>query len=237
MPSWTWRATGLGLRAAGIEVESGIPDARAGKPVYFLDPRKNELGEASKNYIYDVAEAKKMIAAAGYPDGFEMNYVQRTANNTTIVHKDQLAASGVVRLKEEQVTQLDYSTRIVYGALHKGLVASSVSGSAPDVDYLIFRNYHSKGPASNYTDAKLDEIINNSRREMDPIKRAEHIKEFQRYVANTFNHLPGNHRFGGWRFEWPWLHNVNQVRGSRNETLGGFSYLNWLDESMPRRNG
>ena len=56
-------------------------------------------------------------------------------------------------------------------------------------------------------------------------------------MANTFNHLPGNHRFGGWRFEWPWLHNVNQVRGSRNETLGGFPYLNWLDESMPRRNG
>jgi ABC-type transport system substrate-binding protein len=225
------------LKAAGIDVETTYQTHVPDKPIYFLDPRKNELGDASKNYFYDVAEAKRLIAAAGFPDGFEMNFVVRTSNNTTIVHRDHLNASGIVRLKEEQVTQLDYSTRIVYGAEHRGLVVSAISGSAPDVDYLLFRNYHSRGPAATYPEPKLDEIIDKSRREMDPIKRADHIKEFQRYVSSTFNNLPGAHRAGGWRFEWPWMHNVNQVKGSRNDTLGNFSYLNWLDEAMPRRNG
>jgi hypothetical protein len=33
------------------------------------------------------------------------------------------------------------------------------------------------------------------------------------------------HGFPPWRFEWPWLHNVNQP------------YLHWLDPNMPGRNG
>jgi ABC-type transport system substrate-binding protein len=223
------------LRAAGIEVEATFQTHVPEKSIYFLDPRKNELGEASKNYFYDVAEGKRLIAAAGYPDGFDLNYVWRVENNTTRVHIDQLKASGVVRIVEEKVNQTDYSTRVVYGALHKGLVVSAVSGSAPDVDYLIFRNYHSRGPAATYTDPQLDAIIDSSRREMDPLRRAEHIKEFQRHVAKTFNNLPGAHRFGSWRFEWPWLHNVNQLYTSRAHKH--LSHLTWLDAGMPNRNG
>jgi ABC-type transport system substrate-binding protein len=175
------------------------------------------------------------MTAAGFADGIDLNYVWRSENNATRTHIDQLKASGMVKITEERVTQADYSTRIVYAAEHKGLVTSAVSGSAPDVDYLIYRNFHSKGPAATYTDPQLDRIIDASRKEMDPLKRAEHIKEFQRYVAKTFNTLPGAHRFGAWRFEWPWLHNVNQAYTSRAHKH--LSHLTWLDAEMPNRNG
>jgi hypothetical protein len=53
-------------------------------------------------------------------------------------------------------------------------------------------------------------------------------------VAKNFQLIPGSHRFSGWSFEWPWLHNVNW--GPNNRSWSDH-YLNWLDSNMPRRNG
>ena len=61
----------------------------------------------------------------------------------------------------------------------------------------------------------------------------ELIKDFQRYAAETFYTLPGQHRFNGWSFQWPWLHNVNAQKVNRAND----NYLLWLDPNMPRRNG
>ena len=73
-----------GFAAAGIEVESSLHHPRAPRTrLTCLDPRKGELGEDSKNYMYDVAAAKQMIAAAGYPDGFDMDYFSARNNTTT----------------------------------------------------------------------------------------------------------------------------------------------------------
>jgi len=222
---------------AGIEADIKYATHVPWNPEYFLDPRKNELGEASKNYLYDVAEAKRLFTAAGYPDGIDLNFVSRTDTEAIKVHKDELKKSGLVRMNEEIVTALDWDNRIVYEGNFKGLAASLVSGSGPDVDYLFSYNFLTGGPVTAYPNPKIDDIVRASRRELDPLKRAEIIKDFQRYVANTFNTLPAGHRFNSWRFEWPWVHNVNHASTSLNTSLNNFAYQNWLDPSMPRRNG
>jgi len=221
------------FRAAGVEPVLGYTTHVPYDPSYFLDPRKNELGDASSNYFYDPAAAKQMISAAGYPDGFDLDYWYRASDIAT-AHMDALKQSGLVKIIDHSLTAQEYADRVVARAEFKGIQYPSTS-SGSDVDYLLFRNYHSKGPPNpwvNTTD--YDDIITKQRREADPAKRAEYIKEFQRMVAKTFPILPGNHRSSSWTFEWPWVHNVNW--GPNNRAWPDH-WLHWLDPSMPRRNG
>src|SRR5439155_11084720 len=41
-------------------------------PGWWLDPRGEDLGPDAKNYQYNPSEAKKLIAAAGFPNGTEL---------------------------------------------------------------------------------------------------------------------------------------------------------------------
>jgi ABC-type transport system substrate-binding protein len=183
--------------------------------------------------MYDPQEARQLISAAGFPDGFELDYWFRASDLAT-AHIDAYNRSGLVKVIEHAVTAQEYADRVVARAEFKGMQYPSTS-SGSDVDYLLFRNYHSDGPPNpwvNTTDH--DRIIELQRRESDPAKRAEHIKEFQRQVAKTFPILPGNHRFSGWSFEWNWVHNINW--GPNNRAWPDH-YLWWLDPNTPRRNG
>jgi ABC-type transport system substrate-binding protein len=221
------------FRAAGVEPVLGYTTHVPFDAAYFLDPRKNELGQESQNYMYDPQAARQLISAAGYPDGFELDYWYRDSDIAT-VHQDAFRQSGLVKPISHSLTAQVYADMIVARAEFKGMQYPSTS-SGSDVDYLLFRNYHSNGPPNPWTQTKdLDDIITKQRQEADPARRAEYIKEFQRMVAKNFQLIPGSHRFSGWSFEWPWLHNVNW--GPTNRSWSDH-YLNWLDPTMPRRNG
>jgi ABC-type transport system substrate-binding protein len=43
-------------------------------PKYFLDPEKNELGPLSANYLFDLSEARKLTAAAGFSESVPIEY-------------------------------------------------------------------------------------------------------------------------------------------------------------------
>ena len=77
------------LEAAGIPFErnwnTAIPGGGPGSYMYFpgmhLDPRKKEFGENAKYFTLgdrakDIAEAKKLLGAAGFANGFEFKHIQ-----------------------------------------------------------------------------------------------------------------------------------------------------------------
>ena len=63
------------LKAANLDVKTGwnniIP---AGLPRFWLDPQGKDMGDTGKYWKFNVAEAKKLMAAAGKADGFEIKY-------------------------------------------------------------------------------------------------------------------------------------------------------------------
>jgi ABC-type transport system substrate-binding protein len=63
------------LEAGGIPVETRTTTHMLANPAYWLDPVKGELGEHSKNYLYDQAEARKLMAAAGYSDPIDLPFL------------------------------------------------------------------------------------------------------------------------------------------------------------------
>jgi ABC-type transport system substrate-binding protein len=216
--------------AAGIEVDTVFTTHVPAEPNYWLDPRKGELGAESENYLYNVAEAKKLAAAAGHPNGFELPLVAQTTSASSDVwtlYLDEVKKGGIATLvpdlMQNRTAYLDRTTRT---AEFKGMQWFSGGSVHGDVDYVLFRNYHSSGQASAYTSPKLDSLIDASRRAVSWEKRLPILKDIQIESARLWPAQLGEHGFADWRFEWPWLHNANQQE-----------YLYWLDADMPRRNG
>jgi peptide/nickel transport system substrate-binding protein len=63
------------LKKEGLPLEtrwnSALP---AGWDGAWLDPKAKEFGPNAKYYAFDVAEAKKLLAAAGYANGFDFDF-------------------------------------------------------------------------------------------------------------------------------------------------------------------
>src|SRR5262249_30530110 len=56
----------------GLQVETRWNSALASLwDGWWLDPKGKDLGDAAKNYQHNIAEAKKLMAAAGFPDGIK----------------------------------------------------------------------------------------------------------------------------------------------------------------------
>ena len=227
--------------ASGIEVEEFMTTHVPGDPSYYLDPRKGELGKSSDNYKYDLSAVKQLLEAAGFGSGFDIDMYFNAGTTTTPSQQNidewnlyldfPKKTNGLIRMHPIYLTNQEYLDRIVYAADIKGIQYNRGSAGT-DIDYNLFRNYSSKYHLAAYTDPKLDAIIDAQRRERDPLKRAEQIKEFQRFAADQFNNLPGPWRSTAWSFQWDWLRNTN-YRGPTED--GG--HLEWLDPNTPRRNG
>lgn len=224
------------FQAEGVEVETYIATHIFNDPNYWLDPRKGELGDASKNYLFDLAEAKKLMAAAGYPDGVDVTAyygadVTGTGLDRIKLTADELTKSGVLRMKLEAVPAAEVVNRVYVENDIEGMLANLPAGGGLDF-YL--KNFYSTGPGNTqpFKDETLGAMVDKQSREMDTNRRIEILKDIQRYLAKEFYIVPADGNFGSFSFNWPWLHNIIY-----NTPFGVQAHKLWLDPNMPRRNG
>jgi ABC-type transport system substrate-binding protein len=212
-------------------------------PSIWLNPEKGELGALSANYIFDLAEARKLIAAAGATVPIELPFFldQSTGNipDSEQLVIDSLNKSGTFRLQLNGVRNSneyrDYRNTLKFDGF-----ITQVSSSA-DADYHINRGYHSEGnlprgvPA--FPDKRIDALATAQRRELDIEKRIQLLKDFQMLAAELFPTITGRHSFTIFTFRWPWLHNSALGSGGtppEGQPVAG-GHLQWLDPEMPNR--
>jgi ABC-type transport system substrate-binding protein len=233
------------FEAAGVPVEVVTRTHVIRGPSFFLDPEKGELGELSKNYIFDIAEAKKLTAAAGFANVIDINFRvlpggggQVPEDNALTI--DSLNKSGVFRVTAQTSTNTVDHRNCRSLRQCNGLVQSSLND---DLEY-VMREYHSQGPRPGgepaYGSPAIDRIADAFRREMDPQKRIALIHELQREAAQFFPTVPFVHQYTEFDIRWPWLHNAQHgdtsVQGMSGRPVWG-GHRQWLSSDMPRRNG
>jgi ABC-type transport system substrate-binding protein len=229
----------------GIPVEMAAMTHLPRNPANWLDPEKGELGALSGNYIYDVAEAKKLTAAAGHTSAIPLPYYVALSNGEipeeNLVVMDSMQASGVFNLQVERVPTAAEHNRYRIQGLYDGLIPQSSQND--DADYFIMRDYHTAGrPAPDrqaYPDPRIDALGDAQRKELDLEKRSQILKDFQMLAAELMPAIPGRHQFTTFAFRWPWVHNLAFGGNGGSPTdgqpiLGG--HLQWLDPEMPGRN-
>jgi peptide/nickel transport system substrate-binding protein len=166
----------LALFGQGAPTHSPIPPSHP----YF----NKELGFKKP----DIARAKKLLAEAGLPDGFEVTLQvpqereQRVRLGVAV--RDMAKAAGI-RINVERVPFASYAAQVA------GKAQMYVDGyfARPTIDTALYPFYHSTGSWNRqlwlYKNARVDELLDLARKTNDEAKRKAIFDEFQKVVEET----------------------------------------------------
>jgi peptide/nickel transport system substrate-binding protein len=158
---------------------------------WWLDPRGPDFGPNAKYFKYDPAEARKLLAAAGYPDGLKVDMIASPGYGEPFVQRvevmQQTLKSGGIECNIKMQEYSAYIATTYLGKFEGGnvLVFGLTGGSFNDPNDFLFSHYHPKGPRneSGVNDPKLTEMIEKQVRTLDKADRKKQINEIQRYLA------------------------------------------------------
>ena len=164
----------------------------------------SQLGDGARYFKRDVVEAKRLLAAAGYPNGFSASLCYNSYGSTTISDIAELIAKSLKDVGIE--TKLDVKE---YGAF----IASCYLGKfdsltyGPQTPFLDPDNFlsatHLPGESKNQShvdDPVLTDLLVRQRRTLDVAKRRDLLHEIQRYLAKQqyYVQLPSAVNIGVW---------------------------------------
>lgn len=185
------------LQAAGLQMEAPWSNCiPAGLDRFWLDPKGPNAGDGAKYFPYNVAEAKKLMSAAGFPDGFSAKYQYPAAaygaafNSMAEATIPFLTAIGIKPQTEVQ----DYASKYfpqTFSGNYTGIVFGGET-QFPEAGGYVNRMF-TDNPLNHahVKDATLTDLVAKQQRELDPAKRKEIINEIQRYHATKMYYIPG----------------------------------------------
>lgn len=153
-----------------------------GIPYFFYREEPPSLKELGPWYQYNPAEAKRLMAAAGYPNGFETSifyyeYYPTMTSQVQLVQQDLKKNLNI----DMKISKLDYTT--YHGRYTEGkwdaMVWGFQQGHATSVDEHIYEYMHSKASKNFFkvSDPVIDELAVKIRREADEVERKKLIRQ------------------------------------------------------------
>ena len=173
----------------------------AGNGDYWLDPKGKDLGSGAAWLKYNIAEAKKLLDAAGYttqkPLLFDMVYPGTNNDINRPVKVQMFAAMALDAGIKMNDVPVDYATEYIpkyfrgKAAFEGKRVkeAAEFAGGSGGADPLVFFNRHlhtgGTSPAVGTVWPQTDEMLNKARATLDYEARKQAIQEFQRYASDN----------------------------------------------------
>jgi peptide/nickel transport system substrate-binding protein len=233
------------LRDAGYEPTSAWHNVvPAGLTRWWLDPQSEEMGAAGQYYKYDPAEAKKLLAAAGYPDGIDTDYHFATAIYGAGFETAAEATAAYLReaginpnvIAEPYTT---YITTIFGGGPEVSGIVFAYETPFTEVDDYLWHMYNPKGARNHghLDDPDLTQMVNDQRVEADVDKRREIIWDIQRYASDKMYYVPATSAAAsGYVAYQRWVRNVGVFRTASFAVYTETTMFSWHDEDDPTRN-
>jgi len=254
----TWIDTienGAQFEAAGIALEkswySAFPGLGHGLDGWRPDPRDSKaFGPNAKYYQYDIAEAKKLLAAAGFANGLDIVATSPATGAgsgiTTIDARQSMNreagfrfSNNVINYETEFIPKYRDGTGDFEGIAYKGGI--EITGDLID---RMCQCYWSKGGIQFYGfdaggkgdasgDPYVDQTLEKGRLEPDAEKRKSLFADLQRYLATK---AYGLHGVGGatkFNMAWPVIGNYLVWRGGSKTNVRVQNTQWWIDDSQP----
>ncbi|MBI2906633.1 MAG: ABC transporter substrate-binding protein [Chloroflexi bacterium] len=132
----------------------------------------------------DLAEARKLLAEAGYPNGFKTTLVYRTGGATEqqgVIRKDQLARIGI----DVELMPMEYAA-VLERAQRRNfdLLAINWTDNMDDPDEALYTYYYTGGGRNygDFSDKEIDALIDKQARTVDAEARKVILAEVQRRI-------------------------------------------------------
>jgi ABC-type transport system substrate-binding protein len=207
---------------------------------WWLDPKDKDFGPNAKYYKQDLAEARRLLAAAGFSNGVDVNArfpaapFFRDNYYKTIEILSGMAQEAGFRITNHQLGIEDRVAILQGRGRFEGLSYGVDAGGPEPANYL-FTRYHptgswfygfdADGKSTFSGDPEITSIVEQMRREFDDKKRMQLAFDVQRHEGKKMYSplAPG----GANQFEVAWP----AVRGRevwQGVTSRNFAYL-WLD--------
>jgi peptide/nickel transport system substrate-binding protein len=167
----------------------GEPTAAVGRGLVEWALSVDQLGAGSKYYQYDPQEAKRLLAEAGYANGFKTQLTVTTGLGRDLVDDAQLTQRFLKDVGIEAELKLQeygaYFATTIQGKF-EGLVRGPF-GIAWEPDFPLYRTYaaDSSWNAGHINDAKITAMLKEQRRTKDLEARRKIIHDIQRYAAES----------------------------------------------------
>jgi peptide/nickel transport system substrate-binding protein len=211
---------------------------------WWLDPQSKDFGPNAKYYQHNVAEAKKLVAAAGFANGVEYRATRAGDNygpeyDRQIDVMDGMAAEAGFKPTTNSV---NYQTDLVPNYQSSrgefegtGWMLRPQSSSDPIdkfAEYMFsgsgpnFIGFDAAGKGDHSGDPYVDDLIRKSQIERDGQKRKNMLLDLQRHFGDAMYIIRPVSGSTGFDLAWPALMNFLQFRGARrSEELSYF----WMD--------
>lgn len=239
------------FRGLGFDVRTSwntaLPSNNTG---WWMDPQGKEFGPNARYFKHDPAEAKKMVAAAGFANGLDIEAHYINSSNYGLDFQKRITTllnmSAEVGLKTTYYPA-DFATDWVpkyqdAKGDFAGLSARNLASGNPDVGEkaiqvftpdagILYTGFFSGDSSFQKGDPKMTSLLMKTRAEFDQDKRVGLMKDFQRMAAETqyIAYVPGG--ASSFTLAWPVLRNQNIYQGEVVPYV-----RQWLDPTKPPLN-
>jgi ABC-type transport system substrate-binding protein len=220
---------------------------------YWLDPYGKDAGPDAKNFKLDLAEAKKLISAAGFANGLSTTFYGPSNNAygaNYIRWAEALAGmfnEGGIKVEFKEVGyQNDYVPNYNYNQNFDG-ISIFVNTTYGGVANNLRTNWHSESvqdrspfapsklpgvQAPAPRDTVLDGLIEKLLREPDQEKAVAAAHDVQRHLTKVLYTIPFSYKIRGLSLTQPWVGNtgVHQGYAVTSSPTDIYPYL-WYDAS------
>ena len=217
----------------------------AGEPPYWLDPKGKELGEGAQYFQLNVAEATKLIRAAGFnqalkmPGFFSTGGTQSTNRQIQVI-QEMLQQGNLFSIELTGLPTNEFNNRVFNGGgLHEGLAMNQGPGVSGDIDNQITVRFNvTANPPQCLLRTvfpfyqKTQSLIDAQRKELDDKKRLSILTDLQKEMALQMPAVPWPGIASGFSLAWPQFANYNLPGAKSNITAPSESWPSfWFDAS------
>ena len=243
------------FNVSGLEDEGLTMDVRYNSHIqaewkpsgYWLDPKGSDFGENAKYFDFNIEEAKKLLSAAGFPDGFTTTMRYPATQQYTLSRYGEVWAGQLQSLLKVDIdAKTDYTQDYIpnlrdANGNYEGLGMHSVTGStaqriAPESD--LSAQFWNKGGVTFHGfgdnaggDPALNDMIVKARTEFDVEAQKSLVHDIQRYLGGKMWALSQPGGANTFILGWPAVSNLFTWSNYTWGPAAKWTYRLWMDQT------